>query len=71
MCKGIMQYSFKTVKTASIVYDRYINNVIVKPLHREAIFNHKLGQKLHFNPVVILPYSTVLKDTHLIFQVGG
>ena len=44
---------------------------------RNALTKFKLGpniskwfEKLHFNPVSILPDCTVLKNTHL-FQVGG
>ena len=75
--KGSCNIIQKCMKNANCVFDKYIDNIMVQSYHRDVIFNHELGpntskwlEKLHFNPVSILPYRTVLENTHL-FQVGG
>ena len=62
---------------ANCVVDKAMDNIMVQYYHKDVIFNHRLGpnikkwfQKLHFNPVSILQYCTVLKNTHQ-FQVRG
>ena len=67
------------MKNTNCMYDKYIENTVVKPLHRggclkpyiwpESI-NRPESENLHFKPVSILPYRIVLKTTHLC-QVAG
>ena len=60
------------------VYDKYSDITIVKSYHRVAVSNHILGPniskwvaQLHFNQMSILPYRTVLINTHLFKYAGS